>query len=171
MGVGDGQGGLACCSPWSCKESDTTEQLTHTASFILQTCRKHSSEHDENPWSRVGNSPPTASPRIYLQVGHRSPAGRAVTVNTRAETRAHPLPAEARERLVESRLLLTPASARGAHFLDSPHLLMPPRETRVQGPVKLGETPNHKPGRLGWFTLGPIWTLTLQCSQRPTHQA
>ena len=23
----DGQGGLACCSPWGCKESDTTEQL------------------------------------------------------------------------------------------------------------------------------------------------
>ena len=21
----DGQGGLACCSPWGCKESDTTE--------------------------------------------------------------------------------------------------------------------------------------------------
>ena len=26
-GVGYGQGGLACCSPWGCKESDTTEQL------------------------------------------------------------------------------------------------------------------------------------------------
>ena len=25
LGVGDGQGGLACCSPWSRKESDTTE--------------------------------------------------------------------------------------------------------------------------------------------------
>ena len=25
-GVADGQGGLACCSPWGCKESDTTEQ-------------------------------------------------------------------------------------------------------------------------------------------------
>ena len=24
-GVGDGQGGLACHSPWGCKESDTTE--------------------------------------------------------------------------------------------------------------------------------------------------
>ena len=23
-GVGDGQGGLECCSPWSCKESDMT---------------------------------------------------------------------------------------------------------------------------------------------------
>ena len=26
-GVGNGQGGLACCSLWDCKESDTTEQL------------------------------------------------------------------------------------------------------------------------------------------------
>ena len=26
-GVGDGQGGLVCCSPWSCKESDMTEGL------------------------------------------------------------------------------------------------------------------------------------------------
>ena len=26
-GVGDGQGGLACCSPWGCKELDMTEQL------------------------------------------------------------------------------------------------------------------------------------------------
>ena len=25
--VGDGQGGLACCSSWDRKESDTTEQL------------------------------------------------------------------------------------------------------------------------------------------------
>ena len=24
-GVGDGQGSLAYCSPWGCKESDTTE--------------------------------------------------------------------------------------------------------------------------------------------------
>ena len=27
LGVGDGQGGLACCDSWGCKESDTTEQL------------------------------------------------------------------------------------------------------------------------------------------------
>ena len=28
QGVGDGQGGLACCDSWGRKESDTTEQLT-----------------------------------------------------------------------------------------------------------------------------------------------
>ena len=25
LGVGDGQGGLACCSPWGCKELDMTK--------------------------------------------------------------------------------------------------------------------------------------------------
>ena len=25
LGVGDGQGGLACCDSWGCKESDATE--------------------------------------------------------------------------------------------------------------------------------------------------
>ena len=29
LGVGDGQGGLACCSPWGWRESDTTEQLNN----------------------------------------------------------------------------------------------------------------------------------------------
>ena len=27
LGVGDGQGGLVCCSSWSRKDLDTTEQL------------------------------------------------------------------------------------------------------------------------------------------------
>ena len=27
LGIGDGQGGLACCSPWGRKELDTTEHL------------------------------------------------------------------------------------------------------------------------------------------------
>jgi len=30
LGVGDGQRGLACCSPWGRKESDTTEWLNWT---------------------------------------------------------------------------------------------------------------------------------------------
>ena len=29
-GVGDEQGGLACCGPWGHKESDTTERLNLT---------------------------------------------------------------------------------------------------------------------------------------------
>ena len=30
LGVGDGQGGLACCDSWGHKESDTTERLNRT---------------------------------------------------------------------------------------------------------------------------------------------
>ena len=33
-GVGDGQGGLACCGSWSCKESDTTEAMTNLGSVL-----------------------------------------------------------------------------------------------------------------------------------------
>ena len=30
LGLGDGQGSLACCSPWGHKESDMTEPLNRT---------------------------------------------------------------------------------------------------------------------------------------------
>ena len=30
LGVGDGQGSLACCSPWGHKQLDTTELLNQT---------------------------------------------------------------------------------------------------------------------------------------------
>ena len=33
-GDGDGQGGLACCSPWVHKELDTTEQLNNNNVLI-----------------------------------------------------------------------------------------------------------------------------------------
>ena len=32
-GVGDGQGSPVCCSPWGCKDLDTTEQLNQTDSL------------------------------------------------------------------------------------------------------------------------------------------
>ena len=42
-GIGDGQGGLACCRPWSCKELDMTEWLNwnelkecYIMSFLLE---------------------------------------------------------------------------------------------------------------------------------------
>jgi len=34
-GVGDGQGGMACCDSWGCKEWDTTEWLNWTELFIV----------------------------------------------------------------------------------------------------------------------------------------
>ena len=38
---GEGQGSLICCSPWGCKESDMTEQLSnnnkgHTIFFLAE---------------------------------------------------------------------------------------------------------------------------------------
>ena len=36
--VGDGQGGLACYSPWGCKESDMTEQLNWTRYYKFHEC-------------------------------------------------------------------------------------------------------------------------------------
>ena len=35
LGVGDGQGGLACCSPWGCKDLDTTERLSTAQNFNM----------------------------------------------------------------------------------------------------------------------------------------
>ena len=47
-GVGYGQGGLACCSPWGRKESGMTEQLNNNNSLSLgfhfddlMTCQRH----------------------------------------------------------------------------------------------------------------------------------
>ena len=34
-GVGDGQGSLACCSPWGYKDSDMTEKLNLTELIYL----------------------------------------------------------------------------------------------------------------------------------------
>ena len=39
-GVGDGQGGLACCSSWGHKESDTTEWLSWTKLMIIKRVRQ-----------------------------------------------------------------------------------------------------------------------------------
>ena len=34
LGVGDGQGTLACCSPWGCKESGMTSQLNNNYEIV-----------------------------------------------------------------------------------------------------------------------------------------
>ena len=41
LGVGDGQVSLACCSPWSRKELDTTEWLNWTFSSVMLCYLKH----------------------------------------------------------------------------------------------------------------------------------
>ena len=40
LGAGDGQGGLACCGSWGCKESDTTEQLNWLTDWPGLSCSK-----------------------------------------------------------------------------------------------------------------------------------
>ena len=40
LGVGDGQGGLASCDSWGCKESDTTERLNWTELRLLTLMRR-----------------------------------------------------------------------------------------------------------------------------------
>ena len=37
-GVGDGQGGLACCGPWGHKESDTTQLLNDKKRNLPLNC-------------------------------------------------------------------------------------------------------------------------------------
>ena len=45
-GVGDGQGSLACCSPWGCKESDTTEWLNGTNTVFGFLCLIYITKHN-----------------------------------------------------------------------------------------------------------------------------
>ena len=40
-GVGDGQGGLACCDSWGRKESDTTERLNWTCISVPSSVHPH----------------------------------------------------------------------------------------------------------------------------------
>ena len=50
-GIGDGQGGLACDSPWCCKESDTTKQLNNNNN-------QNTGEHDSADTLSVDSWPP-----------------------------------------------------------------------------------------------------------------
>ena len=41
VGDGEGQGGLACCSPWGHKKSDMNVQLKNNNNYILNNCTIH----------------------------------------------------------------------------------------------------------------------------------
>ena len=56
LGVGDGQGSLACCSPWGRKESDTTERLNNEANSIIPN--QESSITQRKGSRRSGQHPP-----------------------------------------------------------------------------------------------------------------
>ena len=61
-GVGDGQGSLACCSPWGRKESDLTQELTEQQQQWRQN------------WT--GSDPKRQFP-ISPEEGSKAPAGNA----------------------------------------------------------------------------------------------
>ena len=53
LGNGEGQGSLACSSPWDRKESDMTEQLNNKESYCFYSDRKVllvSSEYRDKGW-------------------------------------------------------------------------------------------------------------------------
>ena len=52
-GVGDGQGGLACCSPWGHKELDTTEQLYWTE-LEIHSHFPRKLFYAQDPWALKG---------------------------------------------------------------------------------------------------------------------
>ena len=43
LGVSEGQGSLACCSPWGCKQSDRTEQLNNHNIVMASAIHQHES--------------------------------------------------------------------------------------------------------------------------------
>ena len=47
-GVGDGQGGLACCDSWGHKESDTTERLNWIDTYLIVESKKKEGQY----WGR-----------------------------------------------------------------------------------------------------------------------
>ena len=58
LGAGDGQGGLACCSSWGCKESDMTERLnwTELKPYVILDSREVSICSRCPAWSRTGQN-------------------------------------------------------------------------------------------------------------------
>ena len=67
LGVGDGQGGLACCSPWDHKESDMTEwlnwtELIHATAYIT---KKAMAPHSNTlAWKIPGTGEPGGLPSM-----------------------------------------------------------------------------------------------------------
>ena len=55
-GVGDGQGSLACCTPWGRKESGTTEQLNWTEPSGFSPLQPHGTVERKWAWHSVDAS-------------------------------------------------------------------------------------------------------------------
>ena len=70
-GVGDGQGGLACCSPWGHKGSDTTERLNRTeqrASLVAQMVKNPPAMQESWVWSLGWEDPHKEGPATHSSI-------------------------------------------------------------------------------------------------------
>ena len=56
-GDGDGQGSLACCSPWGCKKSDMTERMNWTKHFLVALPQLTNSRSPNHPFFCLVTSP------------------------------------------------------------------------------------------------------------------
>ena len=68
LGVGDGQGSLACCSPWGRKELDTIEWLNWTTQQ-KQDCQRLRALRNSFGSLHQGNTQTTLQPHGQLQKG------------------------------------------------------------------------------------------------------
>ena len=83
-GDSEGQGSLVCCSPWSCKESDTTEQLNDNKLFKYRVPTM-----DYQGWPREGVVYHLESSWQLCKVGVNKPTKRS-EAQTLQLTQSHP---------------------------------------------------------------------------------
>ena len=73
VGVGEGQGGLVCCSPWGCKESAVTERLNLFTHLFQHVCLHNSFNLFCLPLSHVRTIVITLSPGRQPMVSFQDP--------------------------------------------------------------------------------------------------
>ena len=73
-GVGDGQGGLVCCSPRGCKESDTTERRNSSNSQLKHRIEFPHCERSYPAETNSSNEPEYPVPAHKNSLGNLTPA-------------------------------------------------------------------------------------------------
>ena len=75
-GVGDGQGGLACCDSWGRKESDTTEQLNWTELIIYKSVKLKCFKTGRKRKQNLGESLALPDHTVLQSLGSMTPVRR-----------------------------------------------------------------------------------------------